>query len=80
MTRPLSLSCPLPRSLPYATAFARGVHGVTTGAVFAPPVAEFGPDFALSLLRCIHHAKGTGVKPWRAFGRARSASTAISAV
>ncbi|MGQ0567588.1 MAG: hydroxyacid dehydrogenase [Gemmobacter sp.] len=43
-------------NMPYATAFQRGIHVVTTGAVFAGPVAEIGLGFALSLLRGIHHA------------------------
>lgn len=40
-------------NMPYAAAFARGIHVVTTGAVFAEPVAEIGLGFALSLLRDI---------------------------
>jgi phosphoglycerate dehydrogenase-like enzyme len=43
-------------NMPYAAAFARGIHVVTTGAVFAEPVAEIGLGFALSLLRNIHGA------------------------
>lgn len=43
-------------NMPYAAAFARGIHVVTTGAVFAVPVAEIGLGFALSLLRNIHGA------------------------
>ncbi len=43
-------------NMDYAAAFARGIHVVTTGAVFAEPVAEIGLGFALSLLRGIHTA------------------------
>lgn len=43
-------------NMPYEAAFARGVHIVTTGAVFAEPVAEIGLGFALALLRDIHGA------------------------
>lgn len=41
-------------NMPYAAAFARGIHVVTTGAVFAEPVAEIGLGFALALARGIH--------------------------
>ena len=43
-------------NMAYEAAFARGIHVVTTGAVFAEPVAEIGLGFALSLLRNIHGA------------------------
>lgn len=43
-------------NMPYAEVFRRGIHVVTTGAVFARPVAEIGLGFALSLLRNIHGA------------------------
>lgn len=43
-------------NMPYEAAFARGIHVVTTGAVFALPVAEIGLGFALSLARGIHSA------------------------
>jgi phosphoglycerate dehydrogenase-like enzyme len=43
-------------NMPYDAAFRRGIHVVTTGAVFARPVAEIGLGFALSLLRNIHGA------------------------
>jgi phosphoglycerate dehydrogenase-like enzyme len=43
-------------NMPYEDAFARGIHVVTTGAVFAEPVAEIGLGFALSLARNIHGA------------------------
>ncbi len=40
-------------NMPYEAAFARGIHVVTTGAVFAEPVAEIGLGLALALLRGI---------------------------
>ena len=43
-------------NMPYDELFRRGIHVVTTGAVFAQPVAEIGLGFALSLLRNIHGA------------------------
>ncbi len=43
-------------NMPYDAVFRRGIHVVTTGAVFAQPVAEIGLGFALSLLRDIHGA------------------------
>jgi phosphoglycerate dehydrogenase-like enzyme len=38
-------------NMPYETLFQRGIHVLTTGAVFAEPVAEIGLAFALNLLR-----------------------------
>ena len=43
-------------NMPYDVAFARGIHVVTTGAVFAEPVAEIGLGFALTLARGIAEA------------------------
>ena len=43
-------------NMPYDDVFRRGIHVVTTGAVFAQPVAEIGLGFALALLRDIHGA------------------------
>ncbi|WP_210526986.1 hydroxyacid dehydrogenase [Rubellimicrobium arenae] len=43
-------------NMPYEDAFRRGIHVVTTGGVFAEPVAEIGLGFALSLARNIHGA------------------------
>ena len=54
-------------NMAYEAAFARGIHVVTTGAVFAEPVAEIGLGFALSLLRGIHGADadfGAGLEKW----------------
>ncbi|MBE7184817.1 MAG: hydroxyacid dehydrogenase [Methylobacterium mesophilicum] len=38
-------------NMPYDEVFARGIHVVTTGAVFAEPVAELGLGLALDLAR-----------------------------
>jgi len=38
-------------NMPYETLFQRGIHVVTTGAVFAVPVAEMGLAMALELAR-----------------------------
>lgn len=40
-------------NMPYDEVFARGIHVLTTMAVFAEPVAEIGLGFALNLLRQI---------------------------
>lgn len=40
-------------NMPYPTLFARGIHVVTTGLVFAEPVAELGLAMALNLARGI---------------------------
>ena len=53
--------------------FRRGIHVVTTGAVFAQPVAEIGLGFALSLLRNIHGADAAfraGAELWGGDGNA----------
>lgn len=62
-------------NMPYDAAFARGIHVVTTGAVFAQPVAEIGLGFALSLLRNIHGADAdfrAGRERWGAEGNAQA--------
>ena len=41
----------LMNNMPYETLFQRGIHVVTTGAVFALPVAELGVALALNLAR-----------------------------
>lgn len=43
-------------NMPYDEVFARGIHVVTTGAVFALPVAEIGLGFAIDLARGISAA------------------------
>ena len=58
-------------NMPYDQVFARGIHVVTTGAVFAEPVAEIGLGFALSLLRNIHGADAdfrAGQEAWGGAG------------
>jgi phosphoglycerate dehydrogenase-like enzyme len=40
-------------NMPYETLFSRGIHVVTTGMVFAEPVAELGLAMALNLARDI---------------------------
>ncbi|WP_256753787.1 hydroxyacid dehydrogenase [Mesorhizobium sp. Mes31] len=40
-------------NMPYETLFSRGIHVVTTGLVFAEPVAELGLAMALNLARNI---------------------------
>lgn len=60
-------------NMPYDQVFARGIHVVTTGAVFAEPVAEIGLGFALSLMRNIHGADRdfrTGQEAWGGEGNA----------
>nr|WP_241741504.1 NAD(P)-dependent oxidoreductase [Gemmobacter straminiformis] len=59
--------------MPYDEVFRRGIHVVTTGAVFAQPVAEIGLGFALSLLRNIHGADAdfrAGAELWGGDGNA----------
>ncbi len=54
-------------NMPYDEAFARGIHVVTTGAVFAEPVAEIGLGFALALARGIAEADAmfrSGAELW----------------
>lgn len=43
-------------NMPYEEVFRRGIHVLTTGAVFAQPVAEIGLGFALDLARGISPA------------------------
>lgn len=43
-------------NMPYAELFRRGIHVVTTGAVFARPVAELGLALALDLFRGVTEA------------------------
>lgn len=43
-------------NMPYDLLFARGIHTVTTGSVFAEPVAEIGLGLALDLARGITDA------------------------
>src|SRR5882757_3264924 len=48
-----NLETNLINNMPYETLFARGIHVVTTGLVFAEPVAELGLAMALNLARNI---------------------------
>lgn len=62
-------------NMPYDEVFRRGIHVVTTGAVFAQPVAEIGLGFALSLLRNIHGADAdfrAGHELWGGDGNANA--------
>ncbi|MFB2549968.1 hydroxyacid dehydrogenase [Ensifer soli] len=47
----LNVESNLINNMPYDVLFARGIHVVTTGQVFAEPVAELGLAMALNLLR-----------------------------
>lgn len=49
----LNVESNLINNMPYETIFQRGIHVVTTGAVFAEPVAELGLGLALDLFRGI---------------------------
>ena len=58
-------------NMPYDVLFARGIHVVTTGAVFAKPVAELGLGLALCLARNIVDADldfRNGVEAWGGTG------------
>ena len=49
----LNVESNLMNNMPYDMLFQRGIHVVTTGQVFAEPVAEIGLGFALSIARGI---------------------------
>ncbi len=62
-------------NMPYDTLFARGIHTLTTGAVFAQPVAELGLAMALNLARGIvgaDHAFREGRELWGGEGNTRA--------
>ena len=62
-------------NMPYDEVFARGIHVVTTGAVFAEPVAEIGIGFALALARDIIPADvgfSQGRELWGGDGNAKA--------
>ncbi len=62
-------------NMPYDELFARGIHVVTTGAVFSVPVAEIGLGFALDLARDITAADlafAEGRELWGGDGNARA--------
>lgn len=63
------------QNMPYDEVFARGIHVVTTGQVFAEPVAEIGLGFALALARDIVEADvafRAGGELWGGDGNARA--------
>ncbi len=65
----------LVNNMPYETLFARGIHVLTTGAVFADPVAEMGLAMALNLARGIIDADVAfreGRELWGAAGNAKA--------
>ena len=49
----LNVESNLINNMPYEILFARGIHVVTTGQVFAEPVAEMGLAMALNIARGI---------------------------
>lgn len=62
-------------NMPYEEVFRRGIHVLTTGAVFAQPVAEIGLGFALDLARGISPADRAfreGREAWGLEGNARA--------
>ena len=62
-------------NMPYDEVFARGIHVVTTGAVFAIPVAEIGLGFALDLARGVTQANNDfriGTEKWGSDGNANA--------
>lgn len=68
-------------NMPYEELFRRGIHTLTTGAVFAEPVAEIGLAFALNLLRGVvdadrAFAEGRELWGFEGNGRARLLSNA----
>ena len=63
----LNVESNLINNMPYETLFQRGIHVVTTGAVFAEPVAEMGLGLALDLCRGISEADSAfqrGTEVW----------------
>lgn len=62
-------------NMPYDMLFSRGIHVVTTGAVFAAPVAEMGLALALCLARDVVDADfafRNGTEQWGGEGNAES--------
>jgi phosphoglycerate dehydrogenase-like enzyme len=63
------------QNMPYDEVFARGIHVVTTGQVFAEPVAEIGLGFAIALARGIVDADvafRSGEELWGGDGNVRA--------
>lgn len=62
-------------NMPYDEVFTRGIHVVTTGAVFAVPVAEIGLGLALDLARGVTEADidfRAGAEKWGGDGNANA--------
>lgn len=71
----LNVESNLLQNMPYAPLFERGIHVLTTGQVFAQPVAEIGLGFALALARQIVDADvdfREGREAWGLDGAGRS--------
>src|SRR4051794_11385653 len=71
----LNVESNLLNNMPYEVLFQRGIHVVTTGQVFAEPVAEIGLGFALALARGIVDADVAfrhGTELWGGEGNARA--------
>lgn len=69
----LNVESNLINNMPYERLFQRGIHVVTTGAVFAEPVAELGLGLALDLCRGITEgdiAFRSGAEQWGGDGNA----------
>ena len=63
----LNVESNLVDNMPYEEVFSRGIHVVTTGAVFAVPVAELGLAMALNLARGVIGADNdfrSGTEKW----------------
>ena len=71
----LNVESNLINNMPYPTLFERGIHVLTTGAVFAKPVAELGLGLALDLARGITDADlafRNGTELWGGEGNANA--------
>ena len=71
----LNVESNLINNMPYEVLFARGIHVVTTGQVFAEPVAELGLAMALNIARGIVDADvdfREGRELWGGEGNAKS--------
>ena len=71
----LNVESNLLNNMPYDTVFARGIHVLTTGQVFALPVAELGLAMALNLARGVIDADldfRTGRELWGGDGNQKA--------
>lgn len=71
----LNVESNLLNNMPYQSVFERGIHVLTTGAVFAVPVAELGLGLALDLARGITDTDGAfkqGGEQWGGDGNANA--------